>query len=144
VRHATVAALNEEDSHTVASVESDEDGRFSLDGLAAAKYQLTASKRGFIAAAYDEHEEFSSAIVTGPGQETEDLKFKIMPGSTLRGVVTTEGGEPVETPTVMLFLKPHAHRLNDRITQANSARRTTLARTSSMDCGGRISAGREG
>ena len=120
VRHATVAALNEEDSHTVASVESDEEGRFSLDGLAAAKYQLTASKRGFIPAAYDEHEEFSSAIVTGPGQETEDLKFKITPGSTLRGVVTTEGGEPVESATVMLFLKPHAHRLNDRIIQANS------------------------
>ena len=120
VRHATVAALNEEDSHTVASVESDEEGRFSLDGLAAAKYQLTASKRGFISAAYDEHEEFSSAIVTGPGQETENLKFKIIPGSTLRGVVTTEGGEPVEGATVMLFLKPRAHRLNDRITQANS------------------------
>ncbi|MGA2852397.1 MAG: carboxypeptidase-like regulatory domain-containing protein [Terracidiphilus sp.] len=120
VRHAMVAALNEEDSHTVASVESGEDGRFSLDGLAAAKYQLMASKRGFRTAAYDEHEEFSTAVVTGPGQETEDLRFRIMPGSTLRGVVTTDGGDPVENATVMLFLKPHAHRVNDRITQANS------------------------
>jgi hypothetical protein len=120
VRHATVAALNEEDSHTVASVESGEDGRFSLDGLAAAKYQLTASKRGFREAGYDEHEGFFTAIVTGPGQETEDLRFRIMPGSTLRGVVTTEGGDPVESATVMLFLKPHAHRVNDRITQADS------------------------
>ena len=120
VRHATVAALIEQDSHTVASVESGEDGRFSLDGLPAAKYQLTASKRGFRTAAYDEHEAYASAIVTGPGQETEDLRFRIMPGSTLRGVVTTEGGEPVENATVMLFLKPRAHRMNDRITQADT------------------------
>ena len=120
VRHATVAALSEEDSHTIASVESGEDGRFSLDGLAAAKYQLTASKRGFRAAGYDEHEGFFSAIVTGPGQETEDLHFRIMPGSTLRGVVTSEGGDPVENASVMLFLKPRAHRLSDRITQADS------------------------
>ncbi len=121
VRHATVAALSEEDSHTIASVVSDEDGRFSLDGLAAAKYQLTASKRGFRTAGYDEHEGFFTAIVTGPGQETEDLHFRITPGSTLRGVVTTEGGDPVENATVMLFLKPRAHRLNEHITQAESA-----------------------
>jgi hypothetical protein len=120
VRHATVAALSEEDSHTIASVETGEDGRFSLNGLAAAKYQLTASKRGYRTAAYDEHEEYSSAIVTGPGQETEDLRFRIMPGSTLRGVVTAEGGEPVENATVMLFRKPRAHRVNDRISQAGS------------------------
>ena len=120
VRHVTVAALNEEDSHTVASVESGEDGRFSLEGLAAAKYQLTASKRGFRTAAYDEHEEYSTAIVTGPAQETEDLRFRMMPGSILRGVVTTEGGDPVEGATVMLFLKPRPHRVNDRITQADS------------------------
>src|SRR5579863_6685761 len=47
VRRATVAALAEEDSHMVASGQSDSDGRFLLDHLPAAKYPLTASKRGF-------------------------------------------------------------------------------------------------
>lgn len=100
-----VAALSEEDSHTVAAVVSDNDGHFSLERLPAAKYQLTASKRGFRNAFYDEHGDYNSAIVTGPGQETGNLTFKLVPGGMLYGVVTTEGGDPVENARVMLFRK---------------------------------------
>jgi hypothetical protein len=100
-----VAVLSEEDSHTIAAVESDDEGHFSLDLLPAAKYQLTASKRGFRTAFYDEHQEFNSAIVTGPGQETDQLTFRLTPGAILRGSVTTEGGDPVEQARVMLFRK---------------------------------------
>ena len=85
IRRATVAALSEEDSHTVAAVESDNDGRFSLPNLPAAKYQLTASKRGYRTAFYDEHDEFNSAIVTGIDQETGSLVFKLVPGGVIRG-----------------------------------------------------------
>jgi uncharacterized surface anchored protein len=105
LRHATVAVLSEEDSHTIAAVESDDDGNFSFDRLPAAKYQLTASKRGFRTAFFDEHQEFNSAIVTGPGQETDRLTFRLVPGAILRGAVTTEGGDPVAEARVMLFLK---------------------------------------
>ena len=59
VRRANVAVLDEADSHTVASVESDSEGKFELANLPAAKYQLTAAKRGFRTAFYDEHEEFN-------------------------------------------------------------------------------------
>ncbi|MGA3046360.1 MAG: carboxypeptidase-like regulatory domain-containing protein [Terracidiphilus sp.] len=119
VRHATVAALSEEDSHIVATIGSSEEGKFTLEGLAAAKYQLTASKRGFRTAFYDEHEEFSTAIVTGAGQETGGLVFRLMPEATLRGVVTTEGGDPVEGANVMLFRKPRANEPGGRITHMN-------------------------
>lgn len=119
VRHATVDALTEEDSHIVASAESDDEGRFVLGGLAAAKYQLTASKRGFRIAFFDEHEDFSTAIVTGPGQETEGFTFQLTPGATLRGVVTTEGGDPVEGAVVMLFEKPRPNDSAGRITHVN-------------------------
>jgi hypothetical protein len=105
LRHATVAVLSEQDSHTIAAVESDDDGHFSFDRLPAAKYQLTASKRGFRTAFYDEHQEFNSAIVTGPGQQTDQLTFRLVPGAILHGSVTTEGGDPVEQARVMLFLK---------------------------------------
>jgi hypothetical protein len=105
LRHATVAVLSEEDSHTIAAVESNDDGHFSFDRLPAAKYQLTASKRGFRTAFYDEHQEFNSAIVTGPGQETDQLTFHLVPGAILHGAVITEGGDPVEQARVMLFLK---------------------------------------
>jgi len=106
VRHATVALLAEEDSHTVESVETDNDGAFALECLPAAKYQLTASKRGFRTSFYDEHDEFSSAIVTGPDQDTGDIVFRLMPNAALRGVVTADGGDTVEGARVMLFLVP--------------------------------------
>jgi Carboxypeptidase regulatory-like domain len=105
VRRASVAVLSEQDSHTIAAVESDEEGHFSLDLLPAAKYQLTASKRGFRTAFYDEHQEFSSAVVTGPDQQTDKLAFRLVPGAILHGVITTEGGDPVESARVMLFQK---------------------------------------
>lgn len=120
LRHATVAALSEEDSHTVAAVESDSEGHFALANLPAAKYQLTASKRGFRTAFYDEHEDFNSAIVTGPDQDTGSLTFRLVPGSTLRGVVTTEGGDPVENARVMLFLKSHDGKPDGHVAQSDT------------------------
>jgi len=40
-------------------------GHFALEGLPAAKYPLSASKRGFRTALYDDHEGYNTAIVTG-------------------------------------------------------------------------------
>jgi 5-hydroxyisourate hydrolase-like protein (transthyretin family) len=120
LRHATVAVLSEENSHTIAAVESDSDGHFSLDKLAAAKYQLTASKRGFRTAFYDEHDLYNSAVVTGPDQDTGNLVFRLVPGAVLRGVVTTDGGDPVEDARVMLFLKSHDGKPGMHIEQADS------------------------
>jgi hypothetical protein len=120
VRHATVAALSEEDSHTLASVESDSEGHFSLERLPASKYQLTASKRGFRTAFYDEHDEYNTAIVTGPGQETTNLTFRLVPGGVLRGTVTTDGGDPVENARVMLFLKAHDGKPGTHISQSDT------------------------
>jgi len=125
VRRATVAILAESDSHTIASVESDADGHFALGGLAAAKYQLTASKRGFRTAFYDEHDEFSTAIVTGPGQETEHLAFRLVPGAVLHGTVAGDGGDAVEGAKVMLFQRIHqappGPGLGSRMVQVNWA-----------------------
>src|SRR5215471_18581711 len=54
-------------SSTVQSTQTGSDGRFVFDHLPAAKYALTGSRRGFVTAAYDEHEQYSTAIVTGEG-----------------------------------------------------------------------------
>ena len=118
IPRATVAVLSQADSHTVESSVTDNDGRFSLGGLAAAKFQLTASKRGFLTAFYDEHEEYSSAIVTGEGQDTGNLVFRLTPGAVLHGVITADGGDPVEGAKVILFLLPHSQNPGSRVAQA--------------------------
>jgi hypothetical protein len=123
---ANVAILSEEDSHAIASVESAADGHFSLSGLPAAKYQLTAARRGFQTVFYDEHGEFSSAIVTAPdangsAQDTSHLAFRLTPNSVLYGNVTGDSGDPVAGASVLLFLKPATHDPGQRLAQAASA-----------------------
>ena len=103
VRRATVAALAEEDNHVVRTAQTDAEGRFLIEHLAAGKYPLTASRRGYRTAFYDEHDEYNSAIVTGQDQDTTHLEFRLMPGSVLRGVVTDDGGDPAENASVLLF-----------------------------------------
>jgi len=122
IRRATVAVLSEADSQIVESVLSDNEGHFALTGLGAAKYQLTASKRGFRTAFYDEHDEYSTAIVTGDGQDTGSLIFRLVPGAVLRGVVTGDGGDSVEDANVLLFRRPRGHRLGQHIEQVDAAR----------------------
>lgn len=117
VGRATVAVLSIADSRMLQSVVCGDDGHFALEGLAAAKYQLTASKRGYRTTFYDQHEEYNSAIVTGDGQETEKLIFRLTPTALLRGTVTADGGDPVESAQAMLFLKPRGHNPGDRIVQ---------------------------
>jgi hypothetical protein len=124
VRRATVAVLAQADSHAVESVETGSDGRFALERLPAAKYQLTASKRGFRTAFYDEHGEYSTAIVTGEGQDTGSLIFRLMPGAVLHGVVTGDGGDRVEGAKVMLFERPRSAASpgkGEHVTQVDSA-----------------------
>lgn len=120
VRRASVAVLDENDSHVIESALSDNEGRFALAGLPAAKYQLTASRRGYLTAFYDEHDEYSTAIVTGADQDTGALKFHLTPAAILRGQVTGDGGDPVEGARIMLFRKPRKPRLGERIAHADS------------------------
>jgi len=103
--------------HAMSSSTTDAEGRFALDHLAAAKYQLTASKRGFRTASYDEHDEFATSIVTGPDQDTTHLQYKLTPNAILHGVVTSDEGEPVANANVMLFKRPK-HK-GERIERAN-------------------------
>jgi hypothetical protein len=115
IPRAAVALLDVESHRTVAAAVSDKDGHFSLQGLSAAKYELTASKRGFLTAFYEQHEEFNSAIVCGEGQESENLTFRLAPGATLSVTVSGDGGDPVENAKVLLFKRVYDNGLGVRM-----------------------------
>lgn len=108
VRRATVSVLSQEQSSVVASVLTDADGNFAVPGLAAGKYPLTASRRGFRTAYYDEHGGFNTAIVTGPGQDTGHLVFQLASGAVIYGIVTGDGGDPEQNASVVLFRRDPA------------------------------------
>jgi protocatechuate 3,4-dioxygenase beta subunit len=80
-----------------------EDGSFIFEGVSPSKYQLSASKHGFLTQSYEQHDIFSTAIAVGPGLISEDLAFKLTLGAILSGTVTDESGEPVRQAQVKLF-----------------------------------------
>src|SRR5215472_388081 len=79
------------------------DGRFVFEGLEAGKYSLSASATGYLQEAYNQHGAFSVAIVTGKGQDTEHLVFRLHPQAVISGRVTDEHGEAVRNAQVALF-----------------------------------------
>jgi hypothetical protein len=85
-----------------------DDGHFEFASLPAGKYSLTGAKRGYITASYDQHEQFSTAIVTGAGVETENLTLRLAPTGVLTGHVFDEFGEPVRAATVTLWRDDHS------------------------------------
>ncbi len=117
VARAIVSVLTTEDYKVEATTITDAEGNFSFTGLSAAKYPLSAARRGYRTSFFDEHENFNSAIVTGEGQDTSNLRFRLPPAAVLRGVVTGDGGDPVESAQVMLFKRAVAGENNGHIQQ---------------------------
>jgi len=94
-----------------------ENGHFEFVSLKSGKYSLQGAKRGFIPAAYEQHEQFSTAIVTGAGFSTENLVLRLTPLALLGGKVIDESGDPVRNARVMLYVENHRAGMN-RITRA--------------------------
>ena len=117
--HARISLRNA-DTQKLQSMVTSEDGRFEFAELPAGKYSLGGAKRGFISAAYDEHDQLSTAIVTGAGLDTETLVLRLAPEAVITGKVLDEAGEPVRRATVVLYFDDHSGGM-DQIHQLRSA-----------------------
>ena len=82
---------------------SDENGRFAFEDVPAGKYVLSAKRKGYLEQLYKQHFQFSTAIITGPGLSTENVRFELRPGASISGAVTDEAGEPVRNAQVTLI-----------------------------------------
>lgn len=102
-----------------------DDGHFEFTELGASKYSLQAAKRGFIEEAYNQHDQFSTAIVTGAGLDTEHLVLRLPPFAVLSGRVLDESGEPVQRAMVSLYRE-------DRQTGVGRIRRMSNAQTDDL------------
>ena len=97
---------NVKDTKDAQSQLTGDDGRFEFR-VRAGKYALHGAKRGFISADYNQHEQYSSAIVTGTGVDTENLVLQLAPSAVLSGKVLDESGEPVRRADVTLWREDH-------------------------------------
>jgi protocatechuate 3,4-dioxygenase beta subunit len=117
---ATVLIVNTKTQQMVASTLAGEDGSFAFTDLRADKYSLQAVKTGYLLSAYDQHEIFSTAIVTGAGMNTDSLVLRMTPAAILRGRVTDEAGDPERSATVALY-RENRDEGRSRITQFRNA-----------------------
>jgi hypothetical protein len=79
------------------------DGRFLFTNLAPGKYRLMASRRGYAVQGFNQHESYMTAIVAGPGQDSEHLRFRLSPSAVLNGAVTDQWNDPLRDAEVILF-----------------------------------------
>lgn len=100
-----------------------EGGRFEFTGVPAGKYSLQGARRGYLTSSYEQHEQYSTAIVTGPEFATDKLVLRLMPMAMISGHVLDESGEPVRRARVQLFLEDHSAGMR-RITRVSGGSST--------------------
>jgi Carboxypeptidase regulatory-like domain len=100
---ADVTILAASDRRQVGETTTGDDGHFVFNGLVAAKYALSGSRRGYITSSYNEHWEFSTAIVTGEGLVSDGLTLQLPPQAILYGTVSDDAGEPVAQAEVSIY-----------------------------------------
>jgi uncharacterized protein (DUF2141 family) len=104
---ARITIAETRDRGKLISMITSEDGHFEFSQLKAGKYSLQGAKRGFISSAYEQHEQFSTAIVTGPEFSTENLVLGLTPMALITGHVSDEFGDPIRNARVTLYLENH-------------------------------------
>lgn len=120
VAGATMSLSGVSTRDMIRSAQTDAEGRFALAPVAAGKYSLRAARRGYLAEEFNEHGGYSSAIVTGEGQDTQHIAFHLDPGAAVRCAVTSDGGEPVEGATVLLARKVNDMGLGEHLEPAGT------------------------
>ena len=88
------------------TVDADDNGHFSIPLPSAGAWALTATARGYASGAYEQHQQYSSAIVLTPEAPTYDLVFRLPPEASITGIVLDEAGEPVRNAQVALHTIP--------------------------------------
>jgi hypothetical protein len=82
--------------HTI-SIITDAGGRFTLTGLTPGRYNLSASKNGFVDQQYGQRKpgDPGSVLTLHAGQDLRDLLFRLIPSAVISGHVFDEEGEPL-------------------------------------------------
>ncbi len=82
------------------------DGSFRFSGVAAGRYALRASRRGYLPASLDQHGQFFAALVVGRDEPSATrIRFALQPLATIEGSVLDSSGDPVQTATISLFMQ---------------------------------------
>jgi hypothetical protein len=87
------------------SAVTDDVGRFTMQGLPAGRYTLSATKPGFVRAAFGAKrpDRPGTPITLADGQQMTDITLRMSRGAVITGVITDEQGAPAANATVRLM-----------------------------------------
>jgi Carboxypeptidase regulatory-like domain len=104
---------------------TDAEGRYELAQLPAGRYQLTASRGGYVSVAYGQRRPFERGrpVELGEGAVLQNIDFALPPGAVVTGRVVDETGEAVAQVSVAL----------ERRRYIDGARRLVMESGSSTD-----------
>jgi hypothetical protein len=79
------------------STTTDDEGRFRLDGLPAARYTITATKAGYVDGVHGQRRPGApgTPVALADGQQVTDVTVGLMRGGVITGHVADEGGDPL-------------------------------------------------
>lgn len=80
-----------------------DDGSFAFTVSEAGKYVMQGAAHGFRRQGFEQHGMYISAVVAGPGVNSENMVFRLRPDGRILGTVVDEDQEPVPGATVYLF-----------------------------------------
>ena len=80
-----------------------DDGAFKFMVADPGKFLLSAQANGFRRQGFEQHGMYVSAIVVGPGLNTENVVLRLRPDARVLGVIEDEEHEPVAGATIYLF-----------------------------------------
>lgn len=90
------------------AVISDDDGRFVFDRLPAGRYQLSATKPAYVAAAYGARRPGQPGVPLqiNAGQIVDDVRVAMTRGAVVTGVLRDDAGQPVRNTRVAVYRVP--------------------------------------
>jgi hypothetical protein len=103
VTDAIVSIVPAKPPATPQTVSAESSGRFLFENVLPGKYQLIARRKGSVQQLYQQHENYSTAIVAGEDLDSENILFALTPESSIAGQITDQMGEAVRHAQVMLF-----------------------------------------
>jgi protocatechuate 3,4-dioxygenase beta subunit len=102
LKSAIVELVDADKQESRVTTVTDSNGRFQLKGLVPARYRLLVSRNSFVTQQYGQRSPGGpgSTLSLSPGQEMNDLLFRMIPSAVIAGRVSNEDGEPLPNAEV--------------------------------------------
>ncbi len=88
---------------SITDTTTDAQGRFSFANLPDGRFQLSATRRGYVQTAFEQHGRLSTAIVTGDNLDTTGIVLTLPAMASIFGTITEDSGDPVPRAQLHLF-----------------------------------------